>query len=219
LRHFTHAIAAAARRTSGLDDPPLRQIIALSAQFDFAALGRDYLARCRPATGDTPRFIDKMPVNYLYCGLIRRALPNARIVHVARTPLAACYAMYKVLFLDAYPFSYDLDELAQYYIAYRRLMDHWHRTMPGIIHELPYERLVADQPGETRRLLEFCGLEWQDACLDFHLNPAASTTESAHQVRRQIYDSAANEWRNYATQLSGLRARLEAAGIAVESPG
>jgi tetratricopeptide (TPR) repeat protein len=219
LRHFTLAVAAAARRTSGLDDPPLRQIIALSAQFDFAALGRDYLARCRPAAGDAPRFIDKMPVNYLYCGLIRRALPNARIIHVARTPLAACYAMYKVLFLDAYPFSYDLDELAQYYIAYRRLMDHWQRTMPGVIHELSYERLVADQAGETQRLLEFCGLEWQDACLDFHLNPAASTTESAHQVRQPIYDSAANEWRHYATQLTGLRARLEAAGIAVESPG
>jgi tetratricopeptide (TPR) repeat protein len=219
LRHFTLAIAAAARSTSGLDDLPLRQIIALSAQFDFAALGRDYLARCRPAAAGTPRFIDKMPLNYLYCGLIRRALPNARVVHVARTPLAACYAIYKMLFRDGYPFSYDLDELAQYYIAYRRLMDHWHRTMPDVIHELSYEQLVADQPGETRRLLAFCGLEWEDACLHFHLNPSASTTASAHQVRQPIYQSAVNEWRNYATQLAGLRARLEAAGIAVGSPG
>ena len=215
LRHFTLAITAAARLKSGLEDPPLRQIIALSAQHDFASLGREYLARCRPVAGDTPRFIDKMPVNYLHCGLIRRALPNARIVHVARQPLAACYAMYKMLFRDGYPFSYDLDEMAQYYIAYRRLMDHWHSTMPGVIHELSYERLVADQPGETRRLLAFCGLEWEDACLDFHLNPAASTTASAHQVRQPIYQSAVNEWRNYATQLAGLRARLEAAGIAV----
>ena len=219
LRHFMLALVAAARIQSGLDDPPLRQIIALSTQFDFAALGRDYLARCRPVAGSAPRFIDKMPVNYLYCGLIRSALPNARIVHVARSPLAACYAMYKMLFRDGYPFSYDLDEIAQYYIAYRRLMDHWRRTMPGVIHELSYERLVTDQPGETRRLIEFCGLEWEDACLDFHLNPAASTTASAHQVRRPIYNSAVNEWRHYATQLAGLRARLDAAGIAVESPG
>ena len=127
--------------------------------------------------------------------------------------------MYKMLFRDGYPFSYDLDEMAQYYIAYRRLMDHWRRTMPGVIHELSYERLVADQPGETRRLLGFCGLEWEYACLDFHLNPAASTTASAHQVRRPIYQSAVNEWRNHATQLAGLRARLEAAGIPVEPPG
>jgi uncharacterized protein Usg len=159
-----------------------------------------------------------MPVNYQHCGLIRRALPNARIVHVARGPLAACYAIYKMLFKDGYPYSYDLWEIAEYYISYRRLMDHWQRTMPGAIHELSYERLVADQPGETRRLLEFCGLEWEDACLDFHLNPAASTTASAHQVRQPIYQSAVNEWRNYAPQLAGLRAHLEAAGIAVESP-
>jgi hypothetical protein len=212
------ALVAAARIQSGLDDPPLRQIIALSTQFDFAALGPDYLARCRPVAGSAPRFIDKMPVNYLYCGLIRRALPNARIVHVARSPLAACYAIYKMLFRDGYPFSYDLEEMAQYYIAYRRLMDHWQRTMQGVIHELSYERLVADQPGETRRLLESCGLGWEDACLSFHLNPAASTTASAHQVRQPIYQSAVNEWRNYATQLAGLRARLETGGIVVEAP-
>ncbi len=219
LRHFMLALAAAARAKSGRNDLPQREAIALSPQLDFAALGRDYLARCRPAARDAPRFIDKMPVNYLYCGLIRRALPNARIVHVARTPQAACYAIYRMLFRDGYPFSYDLDELAQYYIAYRRLMDHWQRTMPGVIHELSYERLVADQEGETRRLLEFCGLGWEDACLDFHLNPAASATASAHQVRRPIYRSAVDEWRHYAAQLAGLRSRLEAAGIAVEAAG
>lgn len=218
LRHLTYAIAAAARAKSGLDDPPLQQIIALSSQFDFAALGRDYLARCHPVAGGKPRFTDKMPVNYLYCGLIHRALPNAKVVHVARGPLAGCYAMYKTLFRDGFPFSYDLDEIAQYYIAYRRLLDHWHRTMPGLIHELSYEQLVADQLGESRRLLEFCGLEWEDACRDFHLHPGASTTASAHQIRQPIYGSAVNEWRHYATQLAGLRARLEAAGIAVEAP-
>ncbi len=219
LRHFMLALAAATRKIGGPGDLPMRQAITHSARLDFAALGRDYLARCRPVAGDAPRFIDKMPANYLYCGLIRRALPNARIVHVARSPLAACYAIYKMLFQDGYPFSYDLDEIAQYYIAYHRLLDHWHRTMPGVIHELSYERLVADQPGETRRLLAFCGLEWQDACLSFHLNPAASTTASAHQVRRPIYGSAVNEWRDYAAQLAGLRARLEAAGITVETHG
>jgi tetratricopeptide (TPR) repeat protein len=215
LGHFTYAVAAAARTASKQQRPQLQQLFELSAKFDFAALGRDYLARCRPVVGQASRFIDKMPLNYLYCGLIRRALPNARIIHVAREPLAACFAIYKTLFMEGYAFSYDLDELGQYYIAYRRLMDHWQRTMTGVIHDLSYEHLVADQLGETRRLLAYCGLEWEDACLDFHLNPAASTTASAHQVRRPIYRSSVAEWRNYAAQLAGLRVRLEAAGIAI----
>jgi len=219
LRHFTFAISAAVRKMSGSGDPLLRQATTQWSQLDFAELGRDYLARCQPAVGDAIRFTDKMPVNFLYCGLIRRALPNARIVHVARGPLAACYAIYKMLFKDGYPYSYELWEIAEYYISYRRLLDHWHSTMPGVIHELSYERLVADTPGETRRLLEYCGLPWEDACLAFHLNPAASTTASAQQVRRPIYQSAVNEWRNYAAQLAELRSHLEAAGIAVESHG
>ena len=216
LSHFTYAVAAAARRASGLEQPQLQQLYGLSARFDFAALGRDYLERCRPVAGDKPRFIDKMPLNYLYCGLIRRALPNARIIHVARRPMAACYGVYKTLFNEGYGFSYDLDELSRYYIAYQKLMRHWRQTMPGDILELSYEALVADQLGETRRMLVYCGLDWEDACRDFHLNPAASTTASAHQVRQPIYTSAVSEWRHYATQLAGVRAQLEAGGVAVE---
>ncbi len=216
LGHLTYAVAAAARAASGQESPELRQLYRLAAQFDFAALGRDYLARCRPVIGDKPRFIDKMPLNYLYCGLIRRALPNARIVHVARHPMAACYGIYKTLFNEGYGFSYDLDELARYYLAYYKLMNHWRRSMPGDILDLSYERLVADQRGETRRLLDYCGLEWEDACLDFHLNPAASTTASAHQVRQPIYASAVSEWRRYATQLAGLREQLEAGGVVMD---
>jgi tetratricopeptide (TPR) repeat protein len=214
-RDLLQALFDAVRSASGLADQPLRALIGWMARIDFAALGRDYLARARPAAG-AARFTDKMPINYLYCGLIRRALPNARIVHVTRQPLAACYAIYKTLFREAYPFSYDLRELGQYYVAYRRMMDHWRRTMPGVIHDLSYERLVADQLGESRRLLEFCGLPWEDACLDFHLNPAPSTTASAHQVRRPLYESSVSQWRHYARQLEGLRRELIAAGIEVE---
>jgi hypothetical protein len=156
-----------------------------------------------------------MPLNYLYCGIIRRALPHAKIVHVTRHPMAVCYAMYKALFKDAYPFSYDLSEIARYYIGYRRLMDHWIATLPGAIHSLSYEALVADQLGETRKLLEFCGLEWEEACARFHENPAASTTASAAQVRRPMYSSALAHWQHYETQLAGLREQLMAAGIAL----
>ena len=187
-------------------------LVARSAHIDFAALGREYLARARSVAGEG-RFTDKMPLNYLYCGLIRRALPDAKIVHMTRHPMAAGYAMYKTLFKDGYPFSYDLHDISRYYIAYRRLMAHWQATLPGAIHTVNYEDLIADQLGETRKLLAFCDLEWQDACLDFHRNASATTTASASQIRRPLYDSSVSQWRHYETQLAALRADFEAAGI------
>jgi tetratricopeptide (TPR) repeat protein len=190
-----------------------RELVARSASLDFAALGRDYLDRVHAAGVYAPRFTDKMPLNYLYCGLIARALPNAKIVHVCRDPMAACYAIYKTLFEDGYPYSYDLTELGQYYLAYRRLMAYWQASMPPAIYTLNYEELVADQLGQTRKLLQFCGLEWQDACAQFHENAAPSTTASAAQVRQPIYDSSISQWRHYQQQLAPLSSRLHAAGI------
>jgi len=210
---FALAIVAGAQRLCGRLQIARPDLVALSAGLNFPALGSDYLARVRAAVDPPGRFIDKMPLNYLYCGLIRRALPNAKIVHLTRHPMAACYAMYKTLFKDGYPFSYDLDEIASYYAAYRRLMNHWHATLPGAIYELSYERLVADQRGETRRLLEFCGLGWEDACADFHSNPSATTTASAAQVRRPVYATSIAQWRHYARELAGLERRLNDAGI------
>jgi tetratricopeptide (TPR) repeat protein len=189
------------------------ELVAGSARLDFAALGRDYLHRVRAAGIDAPRFTDKMPLNYLYCGLIARALPNAKIVHVRREPMAACYAIYKTLFEDGYPFSYDLAELGQYYLGYQRLMAHWQAVMPAAIYTVSYEELVADQLGQTRELLQFCGLEWQDACAQFHENAAPSTTASAAQVRQPIYDSSVSQWRHYQQQLASVNSQLQAAGI------
>ena len=218
LNDFSQALVAAVMGTAGSSQPmPRQELVARSANVDFEALGREYLERTRPGTGGTPRFTDKMPLNYLYCGIIRRALPNSRIVHLTRHPLAVCYAIYKTLFKDGYPFSYDLGELGRYYASYRKLMDHWRTTLPGAIYELNYERLVSDQVGETRRLLEFCGLEWEDACLDFHRNTSPTTTASATQVRQSLYDSSIGQWRYYAPRLEELRRQLVAAGIAVES--
>jgi tetratricopeptide (TPR) repeat protein len=213
LPHFAQAIVDSVRRQTGGSQLHRKELVARSAHADFAALGRDYLARARAGRIEAKRFTDKMPLNYLYCGLIQRALPNARIVHVSRRPMAACYAIYKTLFKDGYPFSYDLAELAQYYAAYRRLMRHWETTLPGSIHGVNYESLVADQNRETRLLLEFCGLEWENSCAEFHRNPAPSTTASAVQVRRPIYDTSVTQWRNYERQLAPLRAHLTAAGV------
>jgi hypothetical protein len=213
LNDFALALVAAVRRDNNKAQLPRRELVARSAHIDFAALGGEYLQRACATVGPSEYFTDKMPLNYLYCGLIRRALPHAKIVHLTRHPMASGYAMYKTLFKDGYPFSYDLKEIAQYYVAYRRLMDHWIASMPGAIHTLSYEGLVADQLTESRRLLEFCGLEWEDACVDFHRNAAATTTASATQVRQPIYDTSVAQWQHYAAQLAPLREALTSAGI------
>ena len=212
LSDLALAVVAAAR--GQLNGTETRQaLIAASARVDPARLGADYLSRTRASTGHTPRFTDKMPLNYLYCGLIDTALPNAGIVHVTRHPMATCYGIYKVLFEQGYPFSYDLAEIGAYYIGYRRLMAHWHRRMPGRILDVAYEDLVADPESQIRRLLGALGLSWEAGCLDFHRNPTATSTASASQVRQPIHGRALAQWRHYAAQLTPLRQQLEAAGI------
>jgi len=213
LNHFAAVLVSAALTKTGGRPLPRADLVAATGELDFAALGAQYLERARPAASQRSHFTDKMPLNYLYCGLIRRALPDARIVHVTRHPLASCYAMFKTLFKDGYPFSYDLNDIGQYYVGYRRLMDHWRQSMPGVIYDISYERLVRDPENESRSLLAACGLEWQRECLEFYRNPTATTTASASQVRRPIYDSSLTQWRHYERQLEGLRAQLLAAGI------
>jgi tetratricopeptide (TPR) repeat protein len=217
LHAFAMSLVDTVRRQSGKTNMPRRELVARSAQVDFAALGRRYLKLASLGVPHGMRFTDKMPLNYLYLGLIHRALPHAKIIHVSRAPMAAGYAMYKMLFQDGYPFSYDLSELGQYYVAYRRLMTHWHSLLPGAIYELAYEDLIADQVGETRKILAFCGLDWQDSCAQFHLNPAATTTASAAQVRRPIHAESVSQWRHYATELAELRDILRANGIETEA--
>jgi Sulfotransferase family/Tetratricopeptide repeat len=208
-------VAAVQRRRAG--KLSRQELVAASAQLDFRELGEDYLRRTRPRTGHTPHFTDKLPLNYLYCGLIARALPRARMVHVTRGPMATCFGMYKVLFDRGYPFSYDLQELADHYLGYRRLMAHWCAVLPGRIIEVNYEKLVADAAGEVRRLLDALALPWEPQCLAYERNPAPVATASAAQVRRPIYTSAVSVWRNYKRELAPLAARLEAGGIPADS--
>jgi hypothetical protein len=212
LPDFSAAVVAAVQRLLGRD-APRQELIAASAGLDFTALGEEYLRRTRPRTGNTPRFTDKLPINYLYAGMIVRALPNARIIHVTRDPVATCYGIFKVLFEQGYPFSYDLIELADYYAAYYRLMAHWRHALPGRIIDFSYEELVA-APGErVPQLLHAVGLSWQPACLEFHKNPSPVATASAAQVRRPIYSSAVTQWRHYERELQPLAARLKAGGV------
>ncbi|MGH8446856.1 MAG: sulfotransferase [Solimonas sp.] len=209
LNNFAIEMTRALQAPGGAPLDKLR-MIAASVTMDFAALGERYVASTRPATGHRAHFIDKMPLNYLYCGLIARALPGARIVELVRHPLDTCLSMYKQMFTMAYPFSYDLDDLGRYYLAYLRLMNHWHRTMPGRILRVRYEDVVADQRAQTQRLLDHCGLAWDDACLAFERNADASTTASAVQVRQKLYSSAVGRWTHYAGFLAPLAERIAA---------
>jgi tetratricopeptide (TPR) repeat protein len=190
-----------------------RKAHARSGSTDFAELGRKYRAAVGQLSEPRAHAIDKQPSNFRYCGIIHKALPRATIIHLARDPMDTCYAVFKTLFVDAYHFAYQLDELAEYYIGYRRMMDHWHAVMPGVIVDVNYEELVSDPETQCRRLLERCGLEWQDEVLDFHRSVRASTTASAAQVRQPIYRSSVQKWRNHARQLQPVLLRLAEAGL------
>ncbi len=188
------------------------------ARVDFVELGQRYLASTRPATGETPRFVDKMPMNLLYVGFILLALPNAKIVCVRRHPLDTCVSNFRQLFrLDQsyYGYACDLSDIAQYYIMFDRIMSHWDEVLPGKILQLQYERLVDDQEQQTRRLLAFCDLKWEDACLDFHENKAPIATASAVQARKPIYSGAVGRWKRYGDRLEPIKKQLEAAGIEI----
>lgn len=192
---------------------PIDSMIEHALRLDFPALGRAYCDSAQYIVGGSAHFVDKMPMNFLYVGLIHLALPNAKIVHVYRGAMDACYAMYKMMFKAAYPFSYDLDDLGHYYVAYHRLMEHWNQCLGDRIFNLRYEDLVADQKGITRKLLDYCGLEWQEACMNFHQLQAPSTTASAVDVRKPLYSSSVGKWRRYREQLSSLEAHLRNCGV------
>ena len=192
------------------------ELIKSAARIAPAALGESYWGAIQGYGHSRPFVVDKTPLNYLYLGLIARALPRARIVHLRRHPMASCYAMYKTLFRMGYPFSYDLDDLGHYYIAYHRLMNYWRALLPGRFLDLDYEALVDDQEGTTRMLLEHCGLQWRDACLRFHENPAPTATASAAQVRRPIYRESLDLWRNYRQELAPLARVLAHNGVKVD---
>ena len=171
---------------------------------DLHRLGRTYWEAVRRRAPEAPHVTDKAPGNFRYLGLIHLMLPRARIIHCVRNPVDTCLSCYKLLFVSGQNFSYDLVELGRYHRLYARLMDHWRAVMPGRILDVRYEDLVAGQEQETRRLLDFCGLPWEDACLSFHTTKRLVKTASATQVRRPIYKSAVGSWNRYARHLGPL---------------
>ncbi|MEX0708764.1 MAG: sulfotransferase, partial [Woeseia sp.] len=170
----------------------------------WARLGRDYLASTEKHRSGAPFFIDKNPNNFVFTGLLKLAIPNAKIINARRHPLDSCFGSYKQLFASGQPFTYDLTELGEYYLQYQRLMEHWHRILPGFVLDVHYEHVVADLENEVRRILDFCGLPFEESCLNFHQTRRAVKTASSEQVRRPIYASSVNAWRNYEKHLGEL---------------
>jgi len=178
----------------------------------LAELGQQYINRIRHYSSDARHITDKMPHNFLYIGLIRTILPNAKVIHCSRDPMDTCLSLFKNYFSQAINYSYDLTELGLYYNLYRELMTHWHVTLPGFIYNLGYEELVTEPETRIRSLLGFCGLPWDENCLDFHQTRRKVRTASNAQVRRPIYRDSVKLWRRYEKQLQPLRLVLDGIG-------
>lgn len=188
-----------------------------SANVDPKALGEEYLRASSAMRQGAPRFVDKLPGNYLYIPLILKALPNARVVHLTREPMDACFASYKQLFAEAYFHSYDQEEMARHFVRYARLMDHWRALFPGRFLDISYEETVSDLEPNARRLIDFLGLDWEEACLNFHQQSASVATASAVQVREKAHTRSVGRWRRYGARLDPMRRVLAEAGLAPSS--
>jgi tetratricopeptide (TPR) repeat protein len=177
------------------------------AQLD--RLGANYVGRVRLAAPAARRIVNKMTENFRFAGLIALALPNARMIHVRRDPLDTCLSCFSTLFTESLPFTYDLCELGRYHRAYEGLMEHWRAALPpGMMLEVRYEDVIVDIEGQSRRIVDHCGLAWDPRCLDFHRSERSVRTASFAQVRRPLYPTSVGRWRNYEAFLGPLIAAL-----------
>jgi hypothetical protein len=172
-------------------------------------IGAAYTARLQGRSPQAERITDKMPGNFFHIGLLRLALPNARIIHARRDPLDTCLSCFATLFGDDQPFTYDLSDLGRSYRGYDALMAHWREVLPqGAMLEVHYEELVADFTSQARRIVAYCGLVWDDACLRFYETRRSIRTASAAQVRQPIYQSSVGRALPYREMLAPLRQAL-----------
>ncbi|MEA2779956.1 MAG: hypothetical protein QOK29_1500 [Rhodospirillaceae bacterium] len=183
----------------------------------FRKLGEAYVRRLRTIAPAAPRITDKMPANHMFVGFIRLILPNARIIHVKRDAVDTCVSCFSLYLGEGLDFANDLGELGRHYRMYSELMDHWRDVLPAhaMLH-VQYEELVGDLEGQARRILDYCGLPWDDRCLAFHETERSVTTASVLQVRQPIYRSSLQRWRRYERHLGPL---LEALGPAAKPSG
>lgn len=204
-----HNLLNLAKRLRGRDEkdqenPRYPQIITELDDSYFVRFGEQFIQDTQVYRGSAPFFIDKMPNNFFHIGLIKLILPNAKVIDARRHPMACCFSGFKQLFGEGQEFSYGLSDIGNYYRQYVTLMDHWDSVLPGFVLRVQHEDVVADLGGQVRRILDFCGLEFEEACLDFHKTERSVRTPSAQQVRQPIYKTGLEQWRNFEHHLDPL---------------
>jgi len=176
----------------------------------FVAMGQDYINFCQMhRTEGKQYFIDKNPNNYPAVGLIHLMLPNAKIIDARRHPMDACFSCYRQLFAKGQPWTYDLTDIGEYYLQYQRMMNYWHEVLPGRVLTVQYEEVVTDFENQVRRLLDYCGLPFEESCLNFYDTDRPVRTASSEQVRQPIYTQSLARWRNYEQHLDELKEILD----------
>ncbi|NIV18225.1 MAG: tetratricopeptide repeat protein [Woeseiaceae bacterium] len=190
------------------DKPRYPQLLREIPDEQLKKFGDEFLADAKIHRGDAPYFIDKMPNNFRHIGLIQLILPNAAIIDARRHPMACCFSSYKQLFATGQEFTYGLAEIGAYYKDYVELMDHWDRVLPGKVLRVQYEDVVADLETQVRRILDHCGLPFEEACLNFHRTERSVRTPSSEQVRQPIYKSGLEQWRKFESYLDPLKQAL-----------
>lgn len=185
------------------------EILAEMTADQLRELGESYLETTKiQRTTGSPYFIDKMPNNFRHIGLIHLILPNSKIIDARRHPMGGCFSGFKQLFAHGQTFTYGLEDIGKYYRDYVRLMDHWDAVLPGRVHRVQYEEMVADTENQIRALLDYCGLEFEEQCLRFYETERAVRTPSSEQVRKPIYKESMEQWRNYEAHLGPLKEAL-----------
>lgn len=195
--------------TDGNDSLGYAEMLSGMTDADFAGLGRRYVEALRGFSATAGHITDKMPGNFLLIGMIRLMLPNARVIHCVRDPADTGVSIYRNFFSSHLGYAYDLAEIGHYHRLYQHLMAHWHRVLPGFVHDVSYEALVSDQEGETRRLLEVCGLDFRAECLEFFKTERPVHTASADQVRKPISATSVGIAARYGDALKPLLAALD----------
>lgn len=180
------------------------QILSTISKTYFTRFGEQFLKETQAYRARAPFFIDKMPNNFLHIGLIKLILPNAKIIDARRHPMACCFSGFKQLFGDGQDFTYGLESIGRYYCSYVELMDHWDRVLPGFVLRVQHEDVIDDLEGQVRRILDFCELPFEQACVDFHKTQRTIKTPSSEQVRQPIYRSGLEQWKNFEDHLSPL---------------
>ena len=208
-----HNILDLAKRLRGRDQseqagPRYPRIMGELEDALFQQFGEQFIEQTQVYRSNAPFFIDKMPNNFFHIGLIKLILPNAKVIDARRHPMACCFSGFKQLWGEGQEFSYGLEEIGIYYRQYVKLMDHWDAVLPGFVLRVQHEDVVDDLEGQVRRLLDFCGLPFESACLDFHKTDRTVRTPSAEQVRQPIYRSGLDQWRNFEHHLDPLKRAL-----------